>query len=48
MTVFNPVNLELGIIPSRINKILDFSNPGQELKIHRANNFLFKKIPQSH
>ena len=49
--LFNPVNLELGTIPSRTNKIfknriLNLSNPGQELninKIHRANNFLFKK-----
>ena len=46
-TIFNPVNPELGTIPSRTNKIfkkriLNLSNPGQELnenKIHRANYF---------
>ena len=50
-TVFNPVNLELGTIPSRTIKtikirILNLSNPGQELnanKIHRANYFFRKK-----
>ena len=48
MTVFNPVNLELGTIPSRTNRILNLSNPSQELnanKIHRE-NFLFKKTKQ--
>ena len=50
-TVFNLVNLELGTILSRINKIfknmtLNSSNPSQELnvnKIHRTNKFLLKK-----
>ena len=45
MIVFNPVNPQLGTIPSRTinifrNRILNLSNPGNELsanKIHRAN-----------
>ena len=45
-TVFNPVNSELGTIPSRTNeifknRILNLSNPGQELnlnEIHREND----------
>ena len=49
--LFNPVNPELGTIPSRSNKIFknrmsNLTNPGQELqvnKIHRANNFFLKK-----
>ena len=48
--LFNPVNPELGIIPSKTqkifkNRILNLSNPGQKLnvnKIHRAKKFLFK------
>ena len=48
--LFNPVNPELGTIPSMTNKIFEnrivnLSNPGQEVnvnKIHIANNFLFK------
>ena len=44
--MFNPVNVEEGIIPIRTNKIfknkiLNFDIPGKELnvnKIHRANN----------
>ena len=59
MTVFNPVNLELGTIPSRTNeifknRILNLSNHGQELnvnKIHRTNYFLLPPPPlhnQSH
>ncbi len=51
MTVFDPVNPELGAIPSRTNeifknRILNLSNPGQEpnvIKIRRANYFLFQK-----
>ena len=43
--IFNPVNPELGRIPSRTikilkNRILNLINPGQEInanKIHRAN-----------
>ena len=45
--VLNPVNLKMGIIPSRTNnRILNLSNPGQELnvnKINRTNNILLKK-----
>ena len=55
-TVFNPVNPDLGTIPSRTNKIFEnrisnLSNPSQELnvnKIHRANNFLLKKSAIGH
>ena len=49
--LFNPVNAELGTIPSRSNKtfenrILNLNNPGQELNVNNiqcANNFLIKK-----
>ena len=50
MTIFNPVNSELGTIPSRKikifkSRILNLSNPSQELnvnKIYKAKNFLLK------
>ncbi len=40
MILFNPVNPELGTIPSRTikifkNRILNLSNPGQELNVNK-------------
>ena len=50
--IFNPVNLELWLIPSGTykifkNRIINLNNHGQEPNvniIHRANNFLRKKV----
>ena len=45
MILFNPINPELGTIPSRTNKIfknriLNLNNPGQELNVNKIHGAL--------